>query len=184
MSMCYWCQRKTYCQEMYNELYKSIEEGKIYCENFTQVGLPNISMAWTTPAWVTENKGVTRRNWATPTLRRFKKDATYLAWSKNKMYGGEPLGIGRMVEDSFRESTSKMTDGDYTGEGFHYLDGRYSELRNEFPLIPAFERWRQAALLLAVVPSKIVEVFPSMKEKYTTDEEIIRCVKALVRALP
>ena len=195
MSMCYWCQRKPYCQEMNRKLYESIDEGKIYCEGFTQDGLPNISMAWTTPAWVTENKEVTRRNWAMPTLRRFKKDATYLAWSKNKMYGGEPIGLGRMTKDAFKESLDKNTvhgmeyfNEFYKAEGFEYLDDRNNEIigsttgYRHLHLIAM--KWASSNKIMTVVPFKIVEVFPGMKEKYTTDEEIIRCVKALVRALP
>lgn len=184
MSMCYWCRNNTYCQAMEKAKYKAVNDSEMYCVSFNPVALPALSMAYTTPAWVNEKKGVTRRYWSGSTVRKFRNDTYYLAWSKQKMFGGEALGIGKLNADPFRESTSKMRDGDYTGEGFHYLDGQYSELRNEFPLIPAFERWRQADLLLTVVPFDVIEVFPEMKDKYSTDEEIIRCVKALVRELP
>ena len=188
MSMCYWCQQKPYCQEMNSELYESIDQGKIYCKGFTQVGLPDISMGRTTPSWVSENKSVTRRNWSTPTMRRFKKDATYLAWSRQPRYGGEPLGIGRMTADAFREKTGvhnthHKLEEFYEAEGFQYLDNKHSEKNWGCPLFDSTQNWIKADLLVAVVPFKIVEVFPGIKEKYTTDEEIIRCVKALVRAI-
>lgn len=156
----------------------------MYCLAFKPVALPPISFGWTSPSFVTENKDVTRRNWQPVTVRRFKKDAYFLALNKQQRFGGEAIGIGKMRADTVKQSTADMRDGDYTGEGFYYLDERYHELKGEYPLVNAIGRWRDADQIMSVVPFENIEVFPGCKEKYSTDEEIVRCVKALLKVLP
>lgn len=172
---------------MEKELYKSVNDGVMYCTIFNPVALPSLSMAYTTPAWVNEAKTVTRRDWSSITLRKYRNETYYLAVSRQKRFGGEALGIGRLTADPFKQSTGEIRgDGDYIAEGFEYLDERYVEILPEegMPLVRAMIRWIDADIPKTVVQFKPLEVFPGMKEKYSTDEEIIRCVKALLKELP
>ena len=73
-----------------------------------------------------------------------------------------------------------MVDEDYKKEGFFFLE---AETGNE-ELWDAFVRWESSGQILTVVPFEVREVFPGMKKKYSTNDEIIKCVKALVRELP
>ena len=73
---------------------------------------------------------------------------------------------------------------DYYNEGFKYLDERYDSITDEEnTLLYALRRWVDADQIMTVIPFENVEVFPGMVDKYSTDEEIIRCVKALVKAI-
>lgn len=104
-----------------------------------------------------------------------------------RLYGGQALGIGKMTADPFKQSTRVMPEADYDNEGFAFLDQIYNSIETETdvsPLYSAFIKWQEANQIMTVVPFEIKEVFPKMKEKYSTDEEIIRCVKALVKVLP
>jgi hypothetical protein len=141
-------------------------------------------MAWTTPAFVAEMKTVTRRNWKPSTVKRFQKGVQFKAVTSN--YGGEVIGIGEIAENPYKQSTRDMDDmDDYIAEGFSYMDSEFAELDDSdlLPLYCAMKDWQQKDQMVTVVPFKIVEVFPGMLEKYTTDDEIRRCVKALVKAI-
>lgn len=197
MTMCYWCQSISYCQSMDRKYMKRVEDGEVYCQRFGNVGLPLISMGRTSPPWVNDEKTVTRREWATPTRKQFKKGRYYLAMSKQKMFGGQPIGIGRMTEDAFLERTGvhrapgvlesrENVDLFYAAEGFQFLDRRYREITDDvtMPLYRKTMDWIMANQELSVVPFEIVEVFPQMQKKYSTDDMIIRSVKNLLEALP
>lgn len=183
MSMCSWCNNQSYCRANMQDLFSEVDEGLQYCQSF-KATLPMISMGRTSPPWVNEEKSVTRRDWSTATARKFPNKQLFMAYSKQPMFGGEPLGIGQMIADPFKQSTLEMGSEDYDNEGFHYLDLRHRDIKGTLPLIKACIRWKDSDQMLTVVPFMIIEVFPGMKEKYSTDEEVVRCVKALVEALP
>jgi len=172
--------------------YKAVNDGVMYCVVFNPVSLPQLSMAYTTPAWVNEAKSVTRRNWSPVTMRKYRNETYYLAMSKQKLYGGEPIGIGKLTADPFIERTgvhSKAKDvkAFYKAEGFEYLDDRYMEITDYHepcPLMNATGVWILNNTTHTVVPFDILEVFSTMKDKYSTDEIIVKCVKALLRELP
>lgn len=192
MSMCYWCVHLSYCQDSQKERYKAVDDGVMYCVAFRGRGLPALSMAWTTPAWVNKAKIVTRRNWSVITKRKYRNQSYYMAWSRQARYGGEPIGIGRLTADPFKESTivnSKAEDVKalHKAEGFDYLDSRYmniTDYHEPCPLMLATGRWILSDLLYTVVPFEVLEVFPGMQEKYSTDEMIKKAVKALLKELP
>lgn len=160
---------------------KAVQNGDLYCQFFRPTFMPTISMAWTTPAWVAESKCVTRRHWQPVTIRRFSAGTKYLALKSN--YGGDALGVGQITENPYKQETSKMSDEDYVMEGFAYMDNEYLRIAIETPLEKAMRSWQYRNELMTVVPFKILEVFPGMRKKYTTDDEIKRCVKALVKAI-
>lgn len=181
MTMCDYCINNGVCNQPYWKQ-NGVKKYELYCDSFKVFRMPKISMNRTTSAFVTMNKRVTRRHWQPVTIKRFKKDTKFLA--VQRCYGGEALGIEQLTEDPFEQSTKLMYYEDYVDEGFKYLDGEFHRIANDTPLVLAFESWHNKDQTLTVVPFKVIEVFPGMKEKYSTDKEIIRCVKALVRALP
>lgn len=185
MSMCDYCINNGACNQPYWKQ-SGVKKYELYCDSFKVFRMPRISMNRTTSAFVTENKEVTRRHWQPVTIKRFKKDTKFLA--VQRCYGGEALGVGRLTEDTLKQPTGKMESKEYFDEGFKHLDDEYSRITENnlisgHPLIIAFERWIDKNQILTVIPFKVIEVFPGIKEKYSTDEEIIRCVKALVRAI-
>jgi len=169
----------------------AVINGDMYCEAFKSWLKRNISMAYVTPSFVTNNKSVTRRNWANVTIKQFKKEIKALVWNKQARFGGEPIGVLELTENPFKQGTNNMTETDYVGEGFQYLDIEYCEIitgkphltEKIYPLIETFNTWARRGNMMTVVPFKIIEVFPGIEDKYTTDKEIIRCVKALKKAI-
>ena len=182
MTMCAWCKHNGQCRQP-QWIIINVQADKLYCEGFKPLTMPSISFGYTSACFTSRNKSVTRRNWASVTVKRFKKDVYFIAWSKQARFGGEPVGIGRMAADCYKQFTGKMTYDQYIKEGFEFLDLCYYDSTYTMPLKDVFERWRNKNEILTVVPFEIVEVFPGMLEKYSTDDEIIRCVKALVKVI-
>lgn len=178
MSMCDYCKHKGQCKQP-QWIQIAVQKDDMYCEAFKGDGLPPISMGNVTAPFVAMHKSVTRRNWAQVTVNRFKKDIYSLAWSKQARFGGEPIGVGRITKDPFKEYTGMMTYDQYIKEGFRYLDVKTGNSN----LKQVFERWQRKNEILSVIQFQIIEVFPGMKKKYTTDKEIVRCVKALAKAI-
>ncbi|MHA1137987.1 MAG: hypothetical protein ACTSSE_16020 [Candidatus Thorarchaeota archaeon] len=176
MSMCDWC--KIGCalpEENYGE----------YCDMFKAKRMPIISFGHTSPPFVAQEKSVTRRNWTERHARIFKEGKICKAYSKGPQYGGECIGIIKITETPFKQHTDDMTPMDYRYEGFEYLDQQNKRITGEeFLLRKTFDVWRFDNIsYLSVVPFEILEVFPGMLERYTTDEEIIKAVKALQKAI-
>lgn len=163
---------------------KAVVNGDMYCQAFKSWLKRNISMAYVTPSFVTMNKSVTRRNWANVTFAQYHKETKALVWNKQARFGGEPIGVMELTEYPYKENTFIMNDINYIWEGFRYLDARHSVIVPlSRPLLCILDSWRRRAEIMTVVPFKILEVFPGMAPKYSTDDEIKRCVKALVRAI-
>jgi len=139
-------------------------------------------MAMVTASFASGSKEVTRRNWAERTRRLFQEGTTTLVWNRQARFGGEPIGVLRLTEPPKVESTADMPDDDYYHEGFHYLDERYYESHEEWPLKPLFMDWRRKDQILTVIRFSIVEIFPGVFNTYATDDEVERCVKALLKA--
>ena len=185
MAMCEYCKRVCDLPEWAR---KATAKEELYCESFSPAFIPTISMAYTSPSWVSCNKTVTRRNWKPITIKKFHKGTKFIA--KRSNYGGQALGVGEITREVYRENTEVMGHNDYIAEGFRYMDNELGVIPNAntiyetgFPLLDAFTRWKQRAEIMIVVPFKIIEVFPGMEDKYTTPEEIKRCVKALQKAI-
>lgn len=180
MSMCDYCIHHD-CQQPQWHI-NAVINGDMYCDHFKSWLKRRISMNSVTSAFVTENKNDTRRNWMPSTVKKFPKGTKFLAVSSN--YGGEVLGIGEVTENPFKQNTGEMCHDDYVGEGFDYLDREYQECtHNGKPLVEAIIKWIDKEEILTVVQFKILEIFPGMKIKYNKDEEIVRCVKALVKVI-
>ena len=180
MAMCDYCIHQGKCpQPQWATI--ATQANDLYCDGFRMVQMPTISMAYTSPAWVSQSKTVTRRSWQPVTVKRFHKGTKYIA--KRSNYGGEALGVGEITDEPFKQMTSLMDSDDYVKEGFQYMDGQFWKVNKYFPLVNAFNSWKRRGDWMTVVPFKVIEVFPGQMAKYTTDEEIKRCVKALVKAI-
>ncbi len=84
-------------------------------------GLPGISFAWTTPAFLSQQKTATRRDWPEEYAKRFKEGDLLFAYDKQARFGGSKIGIIQLTADPSFEPMSKMPDSDYEAEGFKYL---------------------------------------------------------------
>jgi len=188
MTMCDYCIEQGKCHQP-KWITASVQSDKMYCESFRPVKMPIISMNSVASAFVTRNKSVTRRNWMPSTVKRFTKGTKFLAVTSN--YGGEALGVGEITKDPYKENiglnnTLAKHHDLYHAEGFAYLDDgcdRSTDFKTMSTLYSKLWDWINSNQTLTVVPFKIIEVFPGMKTKYTTDKEIVRCVKALARAI-
>ena len=181
MTMCDYC-RNYECNQPEWTI-KAVVNGDMYCQAFKSWIKRDISMACVTPSFVTGNKSVTRRNWTDRHSRLFTDGTQALVWNKQARFGGEPIGVLELTENPFKQSTGEMTVQDYDMEGFLELDTKYYEIERTMPVKDAMLSWKRRNELLTVVPFKILEVFPGMEAKYTTDNEIIRCGKALRKAI-
>jgi hypothetical protein len=117
------------------------------------------------------------------TFAQYNQGTKALVWNKQARFGGEPIGVLELTENPYKQMTSLMGVDDYLNEGFQYLDKEYYRITKDMPLAESFANWKRRAEWMTVVPFKVLEVFPTCKERYTTDDEIKRCVKALVRAI-
>lgn len=180
MTMCDYCIHHDCNQHQWH--IKAVVNGDMYCQAFRSWTTRKISFNMTTAPFVTFNKTETRRNWQPVTVKRFAKDTKFLG--VQRCYGGEVMGVGQVTKEPFKQCTDFMGNNEYHAEGFAYLDNNYKlHPRNEFTMHNVLDAWKRKAEIRTVVPFKILEVFPGMVTKYTTDDEIKRCVKALVRAI-
>lgn len=182
MSMCDYCIHQGDCKQPQWHI-NAVINGDMYCQAFKSWIKRSISMAYVTPSFCSNCKTVTRRNWAKVTIKQFHKGTKVLVWNKQARFGGEPIGVMELTDEPFKQSTGEMTDEDYYNEGFGYLDHKVARSIYEAQLGSTFINWKIKDEILTVVPFKILEVFPGMFDKYTSDEEITRCVKALRKAI-
>jgi len=181
MSMCDYCKHHGCSQPDWH--IRAVVEGIMYCPKFKAWLKRNISMAYVTPAFVMDKKSVTRRDWALRTVSQFEFGTKVLVWDKQARFGGQPIGVLQLTENPFKQNTILMEEHEYDDEGFYYLDSRHKEIMGgKYVLVDLFDSWRESRDVFTVIRFKTLEVFPGMKDKYTTDEEIIRCVKALRKA--
>lgn len=121
-----------------------------------------ISFANTTPAFIAQEKSVTRRDWKDGYAKRFKKNEVIQGWNRSPRFQGKPIGIIRLIETPYQENTFLMPEEDYEKEGFQYLD-RNSHLKagvyKDKNLKEFFDDWKRSAVLLWVVRFEYVEVF-------------------------
>jgi len=141
-----------------------------------------ISMNFTLPAFVADKKSVTRRYWKDSYAKGFNKHDVLSV--VDKLYkDGQVIGTLMLTEKPYRENTFIMNDMDYIWEGFGFLDRRYDAIEGGMPLVDVFERWRAEQGMVWVVPFEILSVEDWAREKYTSDDEILRSVRKLVEAI-
>lgn len=144
-----------------------------------------ISMAWTTPSFVADEKCETRRSWTPQYAEKFRKGDICKAYSRSPQWKGEPIGKLQLTDKPYRERTGVHNTDDgalafYKAEGFEYMDDQYARLMLvEPPLYRLAKHWIKQNTEHWVVPFEIIEVEHGAFEKFNTPAEIIRCVDKL-----
>jgi len=81
-----------------------------------------LSFAYTTDAFLADEKTATRRHWAERTLRMWQKawDEERLehdAWDKSPRYGGRKIGRLKLTHRPYLEALGDMPESDLAAEG-------------------------------------------------------------------
>jgi hypothetical protein len=125
----------------------------------------NVSLAWTWPAFVAGEKTCTRRGWVDSYALRFKHGSEHTVSDKDFRWGGEKIGVIRLIADPVKQSTMEMPRKDYRREGFAFLnDHRYLIPKSSpFALVDdmytEFQDWRERDEFLWTVRFEPVEIF-------------------------
>ena len=119
-----------------------------------------ISFAWTTPALLARRKTCTRRQWLHSTAERFQSSELVQAYDKQPRFKGKKVGIIRLTEMPYLESTAKAPDSDWEAEGFAYLESIGATVNGLEPR-QLWRNWRELEPEeLWVVRFEVVEVCP------------------------
>ncbi len=86
-------------------------------------GMKEISFNWTVTAFLSGHKTVTRRDWKDSYAKTFKKGEIVAAYSKQRRFGGKKIGLIKLTQDPYKQSTANLTDDDWFEEGMHVLEG-------------------------------------------------------------
>lgn len=145
-----------------------------------------IAFDWTTPALVTGNKTVTRRNrseWTMEYASRFYAGEVLQAFDVSPRHGGAPVGSIRLTEKPYTQWLRDTPDSDYQAEGLEWLlahpdvlskiiDGNPREAWLRTSCTRAgFDRWRQSGGVVWVVRfelAALTEHGDALKEQYAS----------------
>jgi len=138
-----------------------------------------LSFAWTTPAFVTGYKTVTRRNWKGRYADTFKSGEILQAWNKSPRCGDDAFRVGDIVltEDVLLQRTADAPEADFAGEGFAFLQkiGHTLALDGGPHLTPAdlWLQWKDDPHgMLYVVRFQVLGLTPrgqELREKYEAE---------------
>lgn len=125
-----------------------------------------ISFAWTTPALVTGNKTVTRREWNDRYGESFRAGEMIAAYDRNPRFRGRHVATIRLTEKPLR--TTLIPREDWEREGFAYLESINAKVNGRTPR-ELWEDWLSDPLGLArsfwVVRFELVSVEPIPDEQ-------------------
>lgn len=116
-----------------------------------------VSFAWTTEAFICRQKCKTRRKWTDEYAAKFKPGSVHTAANRDLRYGGERIGLFRVLKAPYRQRTSEMTEQDFIDEGFAFLEEAGWEMRGMRPR-DYFESWRRANENPYVLEFEILEL--------------------------
>ena len=116
-----------------------------------------ISFAWTTPALVTSNKTVTRREWDDNYARRFNKSDFIQAYDKNPRIGGKQVAIIQLTTKPYKEWSNLASMIEWRNEGFEYLASIDARC-NGFSPIEIWTDWHDNPRYLWVVRFQLVSL--------------------------
>lgn len=91
----------------------------------------NISFAWTTPAFVTKNKTVTRREWSDAYAASFNAGERLMGYDRQPRFKGKPLGVLQLTRKPYK--SAELPEEDWQGEGFEYLQGIGAKVNGQTP---------------------------------------------------
>ncbi len=117
--------------------------------------MKEISFNWTITAFLSGHKSVTRRDWKDSYAKTFKKGEVVAAYNKQRRFGGKKIGLIKLSQDPYKESTAKLTGGDWYDEGLHVLEGEGKLIDGVHPKV-FWLRWLAEPVNLWVIRFKIV----------------------------
>jgi hypothetical protein len=130
--------------------------------------MPNvISFAWTTPALLAGAKTVTRRDWHDGYARQFRDGTLIDAFDRTRRNNGKKIATIRLVGDVAFEANAVMSDADYWGEGYAWLQAhperQPKQILGDYVhpdtfTRAGFNRWRQNGGAMWVVRFELVSV--------------------------
>ena len=131
-----------------------------------------ISFGYTWPAFVAREKSCTRRDWKANYAHAWQAGEEFAAYDVSPRFGGQQIGVGRLVAAPYLEPLANMPDCDYAAEGFKwltqctYLLGPTAKKQVWYPAdLAGFERWRTSGGRLYVIRFEIVSVEASARRR-------------------
>ena len=118
--------------------------------------MKEISFNWTVTAFLSGHKTVTRRDWKDSYAKTFKKGEIVAAYSKQRRFGGKKIGLIRLSQDPYKESTADIPVEDWYDEGMEVLEGEHRLIDGLKPH-EFWQRWMQNPIDLWVIRFKIIE---------------------------
>ena len=135
-------------------------------------------MAYTTPAFVSMMKTITRRRWSPEYSYMFKKASVAKAWSKQPRHGGEPIGGLQIIKEPYQQNISDADPHEvYVQEGFEFLD-------KDDVLWEGTQRWCETGETFWVIEFRVIDVGAGIKARYTTPEHMEKARAACLKFLP
>ena len=118
-----------------------------------------VSFAWTTPALLARRKTCTRSKWLGRFAERFQAGELVQAWDKQPRFKGKRVGIIRLTEKPYLESTADAPDSDWEAEGCAYLESIGAKV-GKLPPRQLWRIWRELKPQeLWIVRFEVVEIY-------------------------
>ena len=97
--------------------------------------MKEISFNWAVTAFLSGYKSVTRRDWKDSYAKTFKKGEIVAAYSKQRRFGGRKIGLIKLTQAPYKQSTANLTEDDWFEEGMEILEGEGRLIAGEEPSI-------------------------------------------------
>lgn len=124
----------------------------------------HISFGHTTPALITGNKTVTRRDWKPRHAAHFKAGMVCGALNTDQRVGGQKVGEIRLTAAPLHESTTLAPDTDWWDEGFSFLSDHDLKVFGASP-VAIWRQWLyEAPVTLWVVRFELLSLTPFGEE--------------------
>ena len=109
-----------------------------------------ISFAWTSDAFATRNKDMTRRYWKQHHALKFKQNMIVDAMDKLPYRGGKKIGEIKILKLPYQQRTGQMTETDYRREGLLWMEQNNKTIKGKKPRL-FYEDWKEKNELVWVV---------------------------------
>lgn len=116
-----------------------------------------ISFAWTVPALIARRKTCTRRNWERAYAESWRKGEYAAAYDRSPRMHGSQVGIVRLTEKPYKESTGQMPADDYENEGLAWMEEQLLLIREISPR-QFWQEWIETNETIWVIRFEIISV--------------------------
>lgn len=123
------------------------------------IGACSLGIGVHCPGYCGPEKTVTRRDWKHSTAKAFPAGTEAQAYDKSPRNGGKRVGIVRVTQDPYPESTADIPANDFTEEGFDYLHLHGLRLWGLTP-VELWRQWHSEPETLYVVRFELVTLDP------------------------